>query len=139
MSRENRDYHYTPEQLKRMEMRKKRVAMRRKKERQKRILFAIGILIFVLLCIGGISALHKPDDKAEDGGRADAATMVDANIGNTRNVDETGELSDVSQLNQMADGVEPMAVDSNSTVNSEAYQFKTDAATGLNSPEVTST
>lgn len=139
MSRENRDYHYTPEQLKRMEMRKKRVAMRRKKERQKRILFAIGILIFVLLCIGGISALHKPDDKAEDGGRADAATMVDANIGNTRNVDETGELSDVSQLNQMADGVEPIAVDSNSTVNSEAYQFKTDAATGLNSPEVTST
>lgn len=139
MSRENRDYHYTPEQLKRMEMRKKRVAMRRKKERQKRILFAIGILIFVLLCIGGISALHKPDDNAEDGGRADAATMVDANIGNTRNVDETGELSDVSQLNQMADGVEPIAVDSNSTVNSEAYQFKTDAATGLNSPEVTST
>lgn len=139
MSRENRDYHYTPEQLKRMEMRKKRVTMRRKKERQKRILFAIGILIFVLLCIGGISALHKPDDKAEDGGRADAATMVDANIGNTRNVDETGELSDVSQLNQMADGVEPIAVDTNSTVNSEAYQFKTDAATGLNSPEVTST
>lgn len=139
MSRENRDYHYTPEQLKRMEMRKKRVAMRRKKERQKRILFAIGILIFVLLCIGGISVLHKPDDKAEDAGHADAATMVDANIGNTRNVDETGELTDVSQLNQMADGVEPMAVDSNSTVNSEAYQFKTDAATGLNSPEVTST
>lgn len=139
MSRENRDYHYTPEQLKRMEMRKKRVAMRRKKERQKRILFAIGILIFVLLCIGGISALHKPDDNAEDAGRADAATMVDANIGNTRNVDETGELTDVSQLNQMADGVEPMAVDSNSTVNSEAYQFKTDVATGLNSPEVTST
>ena len=32
----NRDYHYTPEQLKRMEMRKRRVALRRKKERQKR-------------------------------------------------------------------------------------------------------
>lgn len=139
VGRENRDYHYTPEQLKRMEMRKKRVALRRKKERQKRILFAIGILIFALLCIGGLSALRKPDDKAEEAGRADAATMVDANIGNTENMSEAGELTDISQLNQMVDGVEPRAPETNNTVNSAAYQFKSDSATGLNSPEVTST
>ncbi|MBO5451196.1 MAG: D-alanyl-D-alanine carboxypeptidase [Lachnospiraceae bacterium] len=137
----NRDYHYTPEQLKRMEMRKRRVALRRKKERQKRILFAIGILIFVLLCIGGISALRKPDDKVKENGRADAATMVDANIGNTGNSDKPGELTDVSQLNQTMDGTEaePMVAETNSTVNSAVYQLKSDAATGLNSPEVTST
>lgn len=138
MSRENRDYHYTPEQLKRMEMRKKRVAMRRKKEWQKRILFAIGILIFVLLCIGGISALRKSDDNEEETGRVDQATMSEINDGNAENANEPERFSDVSQENQSSEGVAP-AAETNSVINSEAYQFKADAATSLISPEVTST
>ena len=138
MSRENRDYHYTPEQLKRMEMRKKRVAMRRKKEWQKRILFAIGILIFVLLCIGGISALRKSDDNEEETERVDQATMSEINDGNAENANEPERFSDVSQENQSSEGVAP-AAETYSVINSEAYQFKADAATSLISPEVTST
>ena len=138
MSREKRDYHYTPEQIKRMEMRKKRVAMRRKKERQKRMLFAVGILIFVLLCIGGISALRKSDDNVKENGRADAATMSEINDGNAENANEPEGFLDVSQENQSSEGVAP-AAETNSVINSEAYQFKADAATSLNSPEVTST
>ncbi|MBQ1171877.1 MAG: D-alanyl-D-alanine carboxypeptidase [Lachnospiraceae bacterium] len=139
MGREKRNYDYTPEQLKRMEMRKKRVALRRKKERQKRILFAIGILIFVLLCIGGVSALRKPDEKAEENGREDATTVMDADAGNIENVSDMGELSETSQLNQTTDGVGPEINETISNVNSAAYQFNADAAAGLNSPEVTST
>ena len=138
MSREKRDYHYTPEQIKRMEMRKKRVAMRRKKERQKRMLFAVGILIFVLLCIGGISALRKSDDNEEEVARVDQATMSEINDGNAENANEPEGFLDVSQENQSSEGVAP-AAETNSVINSEAYQFKADAATSLNSPEVTST
>lgn len=138
MSREKRNYDYTPEQLKRMEMRKKRVALRRKKERQRRMLFAIGILIFALLCIGGISALRKSDDKTEETGHTNATTVIDANDPNIGNVTETGELPDTAQLNQTADGVEPSINETISTVNSETYQFKADTAIGLNNPEVTS-
>ena len=97
MSREKRDYHYTPEQIKRMEMRKKRVAMRRKKERQKRMLFAVGILIFVLLCIGGISALRKSDDNEEEVARVDQARMSEINDGNAENANEPEGFLDVSQ------------------------------------------
>ena len=138
MSREKRDYHYTPEQIKRMEMRKKRVAMRRKKERQKRMLFAVGILIFVLLCIGGISALRKSDDNEEEVARVDQATISEINDGNAENANEPEGFLDVSQENQSSEGVAP-AAETNSVINSEAYQFKADAATSLNSPEVTST
>lgn len=138
MSREKRDYHYTPEQIKRMEMRKKRVAMRRKKERQKRMLFAVGILIFVLLCIGGISALRKSDDNEEEVARVDQATMSEINDGNAENANEPEGFLDVSQENQSSEGVAP-AAETNSVINSEAYQFKADATTSLNSPEVTST
>lgn len=138
MSREKRDYHYTPEQIKRMEMRKKRVAMRRKKERQKRMLFAVGILIFVLLCIGGISALRKSDDNEEEVARVDQATMSEINDGNAENANEPEGFLVVSQENQSSEGVAP-AAETNSVINSEAYQFKADAATSLNSPEVTST
>ena len=138
VSREKRDYHYTPEQIKRMEMRKKRVAMRRKKERQKRMLFAVGILIFVLLCIGGISALRKSDDNEEEVARVDQATMSEINDGNAENANEPEGFLDLSQENQSSEGVAP-AAETNSVINSEAYQFKADAATSLNSPEVTST
>ena len=138
MSREKRDYHYTPEQIKRMEMRKKRVAMRRKKERQKRMLFAVGILIFVLLCIGGISALRKSDANEEEVARVDQATMSEINDGNAENANEPEGFSDVSQGNRSSEGVVPVA-ETNSVINSEAYQFKADAAASLNSPEVTST
>lgn len=138
MSREKRNYNYTPEQLKRMEIRKRRVAMRRKKERQRRMLFAIGILIFLCLCIGGVSALRKSDDKAEEAGQADVTTIIDANAGNVGNESDIVELSDASQLHQSMDGMEPGANETISTINSASYQFKADSATGLNSSEVTS-
>lgn len=152
MSRQHADYEYTPEQRKRMEMRKKRVALRRKKEQQKRLLFAAGILIFILICIGGISSLRKKNKDGKTDETIQANQMTNAEIASA-NGDTTAKDADQLQETDAQNGVDTQQTEDGSAsgsfdstpadgtaLDSSAYQFaKTDATVGLNSAEVTST
>lgn len=152
MSRQHEDYNYTPEQRQRMAMRKKRVALRRKKERRKRLLFAAGILIFVLICIGGISSLRKKDKNNETDETIQANQMTNAEMASA-NSDALAKNTDQLQgdnaengadSGQTADGSDAagqgVSSGNGEALDSSAYQFaKTDNTVGLNSAEVTST
>ena len=105
MSRQHEDYNYTPEQRQRMAMRKKRVALRRKKERRKRLLFAAGILIFVLICIGGISSLRKKDKNNETDETIQANQMTNAEMASA-NSDALAKNTDQLQGDNAENGAD---------------------------------
>lgn len=137
MSKSNQDYrYYTKEEKRRMAMRKKRVAERRRKVRQQRILAAIGIVIFVLLIVGGISVLRHKGEEDTVANQDENAVEVGADV----------QDADVyaASIDDAAQGTDATVVDTppieTPAVDSAAYQFaQTDATVGLNSPEVTST